>query len=724
VRFEWHRLSEDGTLHWDEIVLKRAVIAGEPRIVAVIREITERKAAEEALRNAALAVSTAEGEAVYQELTRQLCSTLDLNLAFIAVYPPNDTSSLRTIALWVDGKPGRLEEYPTGGTPCETVIGKEVRVYPNGLHKLFPRESWPLQAESYAAYPLLDRNSSALGLIAVVGRKPMRDPALVASVLKIFAARAVSELERRGADEALNVSEQQYRAIFNTSMDGMLVLDRQTRIVDANPALLTLFDYSREQLVGKAMQELFSPDARDVCASLQADAEAGRTFHRECRAHRADGEPIDIELRGVPMQDGGGQHLLVIVRDITAAKQAESKRSQLEAQLLQAQKMEAIGHLTGGIAHDFNNILTSIMGYIVLAAENPLAAADAKLTRYLEQARVASTRARDLIRQMLTFSRGTRSEARPLSLAPIVKESIKLLRPTLPSTLEVKTDFESDPPAVLADPVQIGQILLNLCINARDAIPGAAGSIRVALKTHAAIQYTCNSCRERVERGGFVELSVQDSGTGIEPPVLERMFEPFFSTKETGKGSGMGLATVHGIVHEHGGHITVDTAIGKGSVFRVLLPMLQGQEPQARLDRSSRTAGRPRKLLAGRVLVVEDEEMVGEFMSDLLSGWGLEVVVKQNPIEAEALFAADTARFDVVITDYTMPSGTGLDLAQRLTMRRPQLPIILYTGYGEDLDEESLRKSGVRALIKKPLEPAAFLAVLRGCLAQVTQSLA
>jgi CheY-like chemotaxis protein len=362
------------------------------------------------------------------------------------------------------------------------------------------------------------------------------------------------------------------------------------------------------------------------------------------------------------------------------------------------------------------------MGYIVLASERTANAGDAKLGRYLEQARIASTRARDLIQQMLTFSRSKRGESRPLSLAPLIKESIKLLRPTLPSTLELRTELEADLPAVRADPVQIGQVLLNLCINARDATP-SSGTIRVGLRSVDSVDCRCSSCREQVVGDGFVELSVQDSGTGVAQPTLDRMFEPFFSTKEVGKGSGMGLATVHGIVHEHGGHVVVETALGRGTVFRVLLPVLAAEEAGTKRDRPTRAAAsRPRQLLDGKVLVVEDEEMVGEFMSDLLHSWGLQVVVKHDPVEAQDLFARDPARFDVVVTDYTMPKGTGLDLACRITGIRPGLPVILYTGYSDDLSDADVRRCGIHALVKKPLDPAAFLAVLRSCLPSATDA--
>jgi CheY-like chemotaxis protein len=384
--------------------------------------------------------------------------------------------------------------------------------------------------------------------------------------------------------------------------------------------------------------------------------------------------------------------------------------------------MEAIGHLTGGIAHDFNNILTSVMGYIALAEDRPGTRRDARLGKYLEQAHVASARARDLIQQMLTFSRGRRGEPRPLSLLPLVKESLKLLRSTLPAAIELETELDPDLPAVLLDPVQIGQVLLNLCINARDAMP-EGGTIHVGLRMMGAIDQTCASCRNHVRAPRLVELCVADTGMGIAAEVLERMFEPFFSTKEVGKGSGMGLATVHGIVHDHGGHILVDTAPGAGAAFRVLLPLPAGRPDAMAPEQPSQSGSNaPRTQLSGRVLVVEDEQTVGEFMADLLETWGLSVTVKPNPEEARVLFQAEPERFDLVVTDYMMPKGTGLDLARQLSVVRPGLPVILYTGYGELVNQQDAERCGVRALVLKPLEPATLLKVLRAHLPAVERS--
>ncbi len=775
---------------------------GKPYAVCgIATDITARKRTERALRSAALAVSSAEGEVVFQELTRYLATTLGVDGAFVAQCTSADAGSVRTLAVYTgEGFEDNIE-YALSGTVCGTVVGKEFRFIPSSVRQLFPHDRMfrRLSIQGYAAYPLTDSSGRPLGLIAVMSRRPMGNPALTESMLKIFAARAAAEMERKRVEEArriseasyrsifeaaedaifihdwdtgaivdvnpkachaygysceemrrltvadissgahpyteeeagrlmaqaklsgpirfewhrknrdgtlhwdevclkpaviagekrivaftreiterkhaeegLRASEEQYRAIFDASVDGLAVLDARGLIVDVNPAYVTLFGYPREELVGTSPTRLLALESQLACRDLVSSVGDGRPFHRECRALRRNGEPFDVEIRGAQMHYQGQPHLLAIVRDITARKRAEAEREQLEAQLLQAQKMEAIGHLTGGIAHDFNNILTSIMGYIVLGQERQGRTGDPKVRKYLEQANVAASRARDLIQQMLTFSRGQRGEPRPLSLPPLISESVKLLRSTLPSSIEIETEVDGDVPAVLLDPVQVEQVLLNLCINARDAMR-SAGTIRVSLRTVPDLGESCASCRKPV-RGRMVELAVRDTGSGIAPEVMDRMFEPFFSTKEVGKGSGMGLSTVHGIVHEHGGHILVDTALGRGTSFRILFDPLADDRGARKQRTRKRRAARGIPRLTGRVLVVDDEQMVGQFMSDLLENWGLEVVVKTSPIEARTAFEADPARFDLVVTDQTMPRITGVELAQQLLAVPPGCP--------------------------------------------------
>ena len=327
----------------------------------------------------------------------------------------------------------------------------------------------------------------------------------------------------------------------------------------------------------------------------------------ESTALTASGEEIPVELAVSVAEAPEGNIFVGHVRDISARREAEAARLALEAQLRQAQKMEAIGQLTGGIAHDFNNILTSVIGYLVLGEERAEGIGDAVLLRQLGQAHLAAQRARDLIAQMLAFARRQRGEARVLDMAPLVRQTLRLLRATLPSSVTLGgnagVDDLASPLCVAIDPVQLEQVLFNLCINARDALDGA-GRISVDLRAHAHERWQCASCRAPVDGGPWVELSVADSGSGIAPELLERIFDPFFSTKAPGSGSGMGLAMVHGIVHGHGGHLRVRTAPGTGSVFSVMLPRAAAAParllgPGAAARRRGRGAGPARQRAGG-----------------------------------------------------------------------------------------------------------------------------
>ncbi len=317
---------------------------------------------------------------------------------------------------------------------------------------------------------------------------------------------------RKRAEEVLRSSEEQYRAVFNATTEALVLRDTEARVVDVNPAFLAMSGFTRDEVVGQVRWFFAGPEMSGLAKEMHARVCAGESVHFEIFGYRKDGSRLDVEMHAVPMRYCGKPHALGMARDITARKRADAERAQLEAQLRQAQKMEAIGHLAGGIAHDFNNILTSIQGYARLAAEMPVAAANPKLASHLDHVELACNRARALIQQLLVFSRGRRGAARPVALAPLVRQAIRLLRSSLPATLEIVPDLAADLPAALLDPVQAEQVLMNLCINAHDAMHGR-GTVQVGVK-HGHFQGTvCASCRGAVA-GEFVELSVADAGPG------------------------------------------------------------------------------------------------------------------------------------------------------------------------------------------------------------------
>src|SRR6185503_205990 len=492
--------------------------------------------------------------------------------------------------------------------------------------------------------------------------------------------------------------------------DALVLRDDTGRIVDVNAAMCAMSGYSREEVLSHRQWIFARAELAPLAAEMFQRVIAGESVQFELKAARKDGTPLDIEMRAVTVMYRGKPHALGMARDITARKRAEAERSALELQLRQAQKMEAIGHLTGGIAHDFNNLLASIMGHVVLAQERELQRGpDAKMVKYLEQSLASARRARDLIRQMLTFSRGQRSAPRAVNLAQAVEESIRLLRGSLPATLDVCSFLDTDQAGVLVDPVQIDQVVLNLAINARDAM-GGAGSLTVGVHARPALEAVCASCRQSFS-GGFVELSVADSGPGIPPQVRERMFEPFFTTKEVGRGSGIGLATVHGIVHEHGGHVVVEAGHPAGTRFRILLPTSAAPVPPAISEQKNPRVAPAR--LQGRILVIDDEAPVAEFMRELLEGWGIQATAMTSARDALAAFTADPGAYDLVITDQTMPGTTGFSLARELLGKRPGLPVILCTGHLDAVARRELESAGIRALLHKPVEPEELYGLLR-----------
>jgi PAS domain S-box-containing protein len=688
--FEWQRRNKDGSLHWDEVRLKPATLDGRPHLLAFTRDITELKAAIETLRSR---------EEQYRAIFEAASDGFVLWDASLRV---------------VDVNPAALRLY---GFTREQVIGRAYSsdLPPDYVHERLALVRRALAGETVQVETVALRGDAAhssfdidLRMMPFLHRGQRHALAVV---------RDISE--RRERERALQRSEARLRATVEAAFDAVIGMDGAGRIVEFNAAAERIFGHRREDALGRMLAELILPERhreahtrglRHFSASGRGPM-VGRLV--ETTALTADGREIPVEMAISVAAVPEGSIFVGHLRDISARRAAEVERAQLEAQLRQAQKMEAIGQLTGGIAHDFNNILTSVTGYLVMGQERAEALGDATLVRQLGQAHLAAQRARELIAQMLAFARRRPVARRTLALAPLVRQSVQLLRATLPSSIVLDTPGlvapdAPDGPHVEADAVQLEQVLFNLCINARDAMPGA-GRIRVGLQRSGG-GWSCASCGQRVDAGHWVELCVADDGAGIAPEVMQRMFDPFYTTKEVGGGSGMGLAMVHGIVHDHGGHVVVDSAPGRGATFRILLPAAQARadSPDVPLAPPAAAAA-----LAGRVLLVEDEPMVGNYLAELLGSWGLAVALQREP-RAALDWLADA---DLLLTDHTMPQMTGLQLAREARRLRPGLPVLLVSGNADGFDEHALAASGVRAALAKPIEPERLRTLLREALA-------
>jgi signal transduction histidine kinase/ActR/RegA family two-component response regulator len=412
-----------------------------------------------------------------------------------------------------------------------------------------------------------------------------------------------------------------------------------------------------------------------------------------------DGRIIQVESSIVLLKnnDGSVAGAISSSRDVTA-------RRRLEEQLRQSQKMESIGTLAGGIAHDFNNILGVIFGYAELSREQ--AADNSVLANNISQILKAADRAKNLIRQILAFSRKSTFEAVPLRLHLIVKEALALLRASLPSSVSIQSDVAVTNDTVMADATQIHQVVINLCTNAAHAMREKGGTLEVTLKPldldrHSAAAYNA------IEPGPYVHLSVRDTGTGIAPDIIDRIFEPFFTTKPAGTGTGMGLSVVHGIVKSLKGDVKVYSRPGSGTVFHVVLPREAEQADAQEAAEPAAPGGNE------SILLIDDEKLLLDVGMRLLNSLGYTVTALHNPVEALELFRQDPAAFDSVITDQTMPDMTGFELARRMLQIRPGIPIILCTGYSDLVTAQSAREAGIGQFINKPLDRILIAKTLR-----------
>lgn len=402
----------------------------------------------------------------------------------------------------------------------------------------------------------------------------------------------------------------------------------------------------------------------------------------------------DFSSAPLGKQADGRRLAISMARDVTGSRRAAAEKARLEDKLRQAHKMEAIGTLAGGIAHDFNNILATILGYAEMAKDD--APSGSTIEEDLEEVMNAGFRAKELVKQILAFSRQAEKERIALRPAIIAKEAIKLLTSSIPATIEILQEIDPGGGMVLAAPIEIHQILMNLCTNAFHAMEETGGTLTITVK-NAELDGKAFSHEPAMESGAYVMLSVRDTGPGIPPAIKDRIFDPYFTTKEIGKGTGMGLAITHGIVKSCGGIIQIDSKLGGGTAIDVYLPVAEGEVLPEAAAAEATPSGKE------RILFIDDDQLLAKMGKAMLERLGYAVTLRTGSIDALQAFQNQPDRFDLVLTDMTMPSMTGKDLARRMLQIRPDIPIILCTGYSAQIDEAKSRQIGIRAFAYKPL---------------------
>ena len=511
--------------------------------------------------------------------------------------------------------------------------------------------------------------------------------------------------ERKRIELALRESETQYRDLMENAPLGVLSVDRQGRIVEVNSQLVQLLGSPSVEATKRINLFTFQPlVATGVADHFRQCLENGEAGVFETPYTSKWGHPVYLRCHIRPIEDRNHEIVGVqgIVEDISNAKQ-------IETQLRQAQKMEAIGTLAGGIAHDFNNILAAIIGYSELALTK--VELNSSLYSDLQEVFKAGIRAKELVKQILTFSRQTEQKLKPVQIKLIIKEALKLLRASLPTSIEIRQNLRSTN-TVLADPTQIHQILMNLCTNAGHAMRDKGGILQVNLMDEE-LDAEFAARHPDITPGSYMKLSVADTGHGIPSEILQYIFDPFFTTKKREEGTGMGLSVVHGIVKGHEGTLTVSSEPEKGSIFNVYLPVI---ESGAQLDIR---ATEPLPTGTEQVLFVDDEKLLADLGKQMLERYGYRVSLRTSSVEALELFNAKPDQFDLVITDMTMPNMSGLELAAEIIGRRPEMPIILCTGFSERVSQAGAEAAGIRAFMMKPVSLDGLIRTVRQVLDDV-----
>ncbi|OIP42727.1 MAG: hypothetical protein COZ70_07160 [Deltaproteobacteria bacterium CG_4_8_14_3_um_filter_51_11] len=585
--------------------------------------------------------------------------------------------------------------------------------------KLSPRSldlAREMGVQSMICVPIVyEYEKESLGIIAVdniKSKRPLTQSDM--GLLRGIAAQMAVSLINARSFQRLQTSEKKYRDLVENASSIILRLDPEGRITFFNKFAQKLFDYREEEIVGKGIDGTIFPEEMnrrewisELIYSFQSSPEG--TAVREESHQLKSGEDVTVSWIYKPIYDADGSilEILCIGIDITRLKKAELENKELETQLYHSQRMEAIGTLAGGIAHDFNNILSAIIGYTELALY--VSKDEAKKRHQMEEVLKAGQRARDLVRQILSFSRHTDQERQPIEMQPIIKEALKMLRASLPATIEIAQDIEPEPCIVLADPTQVHQVIMNLCTNANHAMRKTGGQLKIGLH-HLELTSARLRSYPELKEGDYIRMSVSDTGHGMDKATMERIFEPYFTTKEKGVGTGLGLAVVHGIVKGYGGAIRVKSKEGKGTTFEILFPSVNTTVESSDENNLALPGGNE------RILLVDDESAIVEIGCQMLESMGYSVEASTDPIDALSLFQSDPYRFDLVITDMTMPHMTGDHLAERILSVRPEIPVILCTGYSENLVDEAVKSMGIKEVVTKPLVIGELASIVRKAL--------
>ena len=733
--YEYRSINRNGEVR--DFFMNVAVIPDTRESIASIIDITDRKKTEKELRmNAeriqALLKINQMTEAPLQEITEfaleEAVRLTESTVGYLAFLDKEET--ILTMYSW---SKTAMEGCSIGDKPIEYIVedtglwGEAVRQRrpvitndydaPNPLKRGYP--AGHVTIKRHMNIPVFD--GSHIVLVAGVGNKHDEYNDTDVNQLTLLMEGMWRLIDYKRAEEELRKSESNYRLLAENVRDVIWIFDMNLGYTYVTPSVMRLRGYTVEEALKQTLDQILTPasfkNAREIL-DRELKAEFSGQHHgpewsmtSELEMVCKDGSTIWTEATMNFMYNENGEPvgIMGVSRDITERKRAEEEKARLEAQLVQAQKMESIGTLAGGIAHDFNNMLAAIIGYSELALDD--LSDPEKASAEINEVIKAGGRAKNLVSQILTFSRKTEIKYSPLELSALIKESLKMLRSVIPTTIDIRSDIIKSG-LVMSDPTQINQLIMNLCTNATHAMDETGGVLYVSLNRFNIEEMSARNLD--VSPGPYMKLSISDTGHGMTPDLMERIFEPYFTTKELGRGTGLGLSVVHGIVKSHGGAITCKSAPGKGTTFDIYLPerIVKSEAPIL-----SKKEYLPRG--TERILYIDDEPTLTNIAEKMLGRLGYDVTTMTSSLKALELFQANPDRFDLVITDMTMPNMTGDKLAQKIMEIRPDIPVILCTGYSEHISAEKAASKGIREYVMKPLQQKLLAETVRKVLDEV-----
>lgn len=687
-------------------------------ILGIITDITERKRAEDELQyrlrfhqlittvsSQFINLYPAQIDDEIDRALQQIGEFADADRSYVFQFS-SDQESVSCTHEWckpeIEPTIKRIQDAPVDGFPwvMKKFLSAEMVLIPR-VSELPPEASKEKQEfeqqgiQSILAVPLISSGKvlGFIGLNSVREGKMWADD--TSSLLKIVGQVFANALENKTTRQAFQESEERMRTVFETFPDPVTIIQLEDgRCVDVNSAFTRVTGWDCEEVIGKTAADLdlwYNPEEREKLTA--GIAQHGKIENLEAKFRLKDGSVITALMSAVLIRLKDKPHVLTITRDISEMKSAQEEHEQLKTQLIQAQKMEAIGTLAGGIAHDFNNILGAIIGYAEMALYDTQK--DSMEHYNIDQVLRAGHRAKDLVKQILAFSRKSEQDKNVISLASVINETLKLLRASLPTTIEIKQNIESNLDAIFADPTQMHQIVMNLCTNSAHAMRDRGGILTVDLH-NVDLHINQASQYPELNPGPYVKLSISDTGHGMDSAIMHRIFDPYFTTKEKDKGTGMGLAVVHGIIRGHGGGIQIQSEPGKGARFDILFPVMAKQTETETEELKALPTGNE------HILLIDDEETLIDLGKNMLKKLGYKVETRTSPLEALEIFRAAPRKFDLVISDMTMPGMTGDILASELMNIRSDIPVIICTGYSERIDEQRAMDLGIKGLMMKP----------------------